>query len=122
MTEEFGSGIHIHGDARGDEYEWDFDISESGDLRTVSQIDELQKDLSFNTAINLQETLGGPLTPTKMNRIRSKVRQTMEDDDRISRIVSLDVSRVDGRANTVQVNTTLSTVEGLVELIFEVDR
>lgn len=122
MTEEFGSGIYIHGDAREDEYKWDFDISESGDLRTVSDIDELQKDLSFNTAINLQETLGGPLTPTKMNRIRSKVRQTMEDDGRINRIVSLDVSRVDGRTNTVQVNTTLSTFEGFVELIFEVDK
>lgn len=122
MTDRFGSGIHIHGDARGDEYEWDFDISESGDLRTVSGIDELQKDLAFRAAVNLEETLGGPLTPTKMNRIRSKVRQTMEDDDRISRIVSLDVSRVDGRANTIQVNTTLTTIDGRAELIFEVNR
>lgn len=122
MTEEFGSGIHIHGNARGDEYEWDFDINESGDLRTVSGADELQKDLSFRSAINLDDVFGGPITPTKMNRVRSKIRQTMEDEPRISRIVSLDVSRVDGRPNTIQVNTTLTTVEGVVDLVFEVDR
>jgi len=123
MSEDrFGSGIHIHGNARGGQYEWDFDISESGDIRTVSGLDELQKDIAFRAAVNLEDTIGGPLTPTKMNRIRSIIRSTIEEEDRVRRIIQLDVSRVDGRPNTVQVNSTLNTVEGTAELIFEVDK
>lgn len=120
MTDHFGSGIHLN-ESSSDGLSWDLDVDESGDIRTTSGLDELKKDLSFSLASRLEGILGNPLTPTTMNRIQAIVDDGISQDDRISRVIALDVQRVEGRPNTVQVQSQLNTTEGVVDLIFMID-
>lgn len=134
MTEHFGRGIYVVSTEDDSEFAWDLDTDESGDLRTVDNSeDELLKDVAFRSAINLSEdredeegetvpgVLGRPLTPTTMNRIRSTVKQTLQSEPRIRRIVSLDVREVPSNSNAVEVNAQVTANDTMVTLIFMVE-
>jgi len=117
MTERFGSGIHLNSNDNGG-FQWDLDIDESGDLRSSGGLDELQKDVSFRSAQALEDVIGQHLTPTAMNRVRSTIRDVLETEDRIERIVRMDVSRVRGQPNTVRVRADVNTESDVVSLVF----
>ena len=117
MTERFGSGIHLNSNDSGG-LQWDLDVDESGDLRSSSGLDELQKDVSFRSAEALEDVIGHHLTPTAMNRVRSTIRDVLETEDRIERIVRMDVSRVGGQPNTVRVRADVNTEFDVVSLVF----
>ena len=117
MTERFGSGIHLNSNDV-DGFDWDLDVDESGDLRSTSGLDELQKDVAFRSAQALEDVIGHHLTPTAMNRVRSTIRDVLETEDRIKRIVRMDVSRVGGQPNTVRVRADVNTESDVVSLVF----
>ena len=122
MTEQFGNGIYLENDIEeSGAYQWDLDIDESGDIRGARGIDELQKDVAFKSAQALEGLLGNQLTPTTINRIRATVQDVLEQEDRISRVVRLDVSPIDGSRNSVKVRSEVNTESGVIALVFEVD-
>ena len=118
MTERFGDGLYLVDSADEDQFQWDLDVDESGDLRSSGGLDELQKDVAFRSAQALEDVIGQHLTPTAMNRVRSTIRDVLETEDRIERIVRMDVSRVGGQPNTVRVRADVNTEFDVVSLVF----
>lgn len=119
MTERFGDGLYLvdSADEEG-EYQWDLDVDESGDIRGSSGLDELQKDVAFRAAQALEEVIGAQLTPTTMNRVRAVVQDVLQTEERIQRVVRMDVSRVRGQSNTVRVRADVNTEFEVVSLVF----
>lgn len=77
--ENLGSGLYL-------DQTLDFDPSTTGDLRTVSGSEELQKDLAFQLLIVLDEFIGPPLTPGTRAEIKSLTIDTITSDSRVDSI------------------------------------
>lgn len=71
-----GSGLYLDSDL-------DLGVGTTGDLRTVSGSEELQKDLAFQLLITLQEYIGPPLTPATRADIKSRTVDTILSDTRV---------------------------------------
>lgn len=74
--ENLGSGLYL-------DQNLDFDPNTTGDLRTVSGSEELQKDLAFQLLITLDEFIGPPLTPGTRADIKSRTVDTITSDSRV---------------------------------------
>ena len=74
-----GSGLYL-------DQTLDFDPSTTGDLRTVSGSEELQKDLAFQLLIVLSDYIGPPLTPGTRAEIKSRTVDTILSDIRVDSI------------------------------------
>lgn len=120
MAADFGSGIFLS--AQGDVPPlWDMEVTNSGDIRTVSGENELQKDIALSTTIRLSESVGSPITPVVLNRLRGRVFDALEDDDRIAEILEVEVQQIEGRQNEVEVAARVNAdVENTSDLVFEV--
>lgn len=125
MTEHYGAGVYLSGGTGLDDRDvWDLDVDESGDVRTVDGVDELRKDVAFRSARRIQEDgiIGTPLTPTTRNRLRSLIRETINNEPRLSRIVSMDCRcEIASNSNALKVDVQVTTNEEELDLIFEVD-
>lgn len=110
---EAGGGIFLAQD-------WDLEVDETGDIRTVEGVAELEKDLAFYTARVLRPVEGLPQNPQTRSVIQARIERAINTEPRVRSILSLDISYPDRQ--TVEVITTVSTVEGNQELVFEVDR
>lgn len=108
---EAGGGIYLTRD-------WDFEIGETGAIRTVTGIDELEKDLAFSSAIALDDVLGEPLTPSTKTTIRSTIQGIMNTDPRISQVRSLQVSYPN--QEEVQIRVEAQTTDADQPLVFEI--
>lgn len=77
--ENLGSGLYL-------DQTLDFDPNETGDLRTTSGSEELQKDLAFQLLIVLQDYIGPPLTPGTRSEIKSLTVDTITSDVRVDSV------------------------------------
>jgi hypothetical protein len=95
--ENLGSGLYLDSNL-------DFDPNETGDLRTVSGSEELQKDLAFQLIYVLQEYIGPPLEPAIRSEIKSKTVDTVLADERVDSIDrgSLTVRKPDKNSIVIQ--------------------
>jgi len=107
----FGSGIFLNED-------WDFEVDATGDLKSTSGLDELQKDVSFNLSRNIE--IGKRLDSSTQKSIQVTVRDVLVNESRIDSIRELEVRRVDS-ANKFEVIAEVDTItDETAELIFEV--
>ena len=93
-----GSGLYL-------DKSLDFDPNTTGDLRTVSGSDELQKDLAFQLLITLDEFIGPPLTPATRADIKDLTIDTILSDSRVDSIDrgSLTIGKPDRHSIRLQV-------------------
>ena len=107
----FGSGIFLNED-------WDFEVDVTGDLKSTSGPDELQKDVSFNVARNVE--IGKRLDSSTQKKIQVTVRDVLVNEYRIESIRELDVRRVDS-SNKFEIIAEVDTItDETPELVFEV--
>jgi hypothetical protein len=74
--ENLGSGLYL-------DQSLDLGVGSTGDLRTVSGGEELQKDLAFQLIIILSDLKGQPLTPDTRAEIKSLTLDTILSDSRV---------------------------------------
>lgn len=116
MSEELGSGIAL-------DEQFDMSIDSTGDIETVQGADELQKDLSFQLAISLQDVLGETQSSSVETIVRDIVVKVANADSRVQRVDEdrLDVS-IEDNGRTVQIDMMVLTESGEeFGLVFEVD-
>lgn len=114
MVDAFGSGIYL--DER-----LDFAVNTAGDLRTVSGIDELEKDLSIQMIAGLRQYLGQPPTSNLDAKIFNTASNIALADTRVAS-VNTDQSSVsfNQTRDEMILNLVVRTVDGEQELVFEV--
>lgn len=78
---DFGTGIYL-------DEQLDFVVSPTGDLKTKTGADELQKDLSYNMILNLQQYLGQPPSGNLEEKVAGTARRVAEADTRIDSVLS----------------------------------
>lgn len=114
MSTEYGSGIYLTQNL-------DFEINTTGDLRASFGIDELEKDLAYNSIDELKEIPGRRKTQQTISIVKSRVEQLALADPRVSNVIGeIDVFYPDARDETIEVSVTVDTVEGEQELVFPV--
>jgi hypothetical protein len=114
---DFGGGIYLT-DNSDIPPNWDLDIDKSGDVRTSVGEEELQKDISYATAVDVSSQVGNKLEPVVLRRIKALVRGVFNDDDRINNVLLIDVNEAD--TNTVEVAARVRSTDEDIELVFEV--
>lgn len=119
MTERFGGGIYLTNNA-DDPPNWDFQVDESGDIRTVRGQDELHKDVAYGTAIRVGFLIGERATPETRNKIKQRVRTTLNQESRVDSITSISVRDAD--TDKIEVVVIARANEDEVEFVFEVDK
>jgi hypothetical protein len=108
---DFGAGPKLTQD-------WDFEIDETGDIRSVSGLDELGKDLAFASSILLEVKRGLPQSPETNKKIESQARSIALADVRIDRVEYVEVTTADN--NTAEIVMVVVTDNEQQELVFEV--
>lgn len=120
MPTDFGSGIYLSTQADTPPA-WDMEVTNSGDIKTVSGSQELEKDVSLSTTIRIGEEIGSHITPVVRNRIRARVLDALEDDVRINSVLLLEVNEVPNQTDLLEVVAQVNAVEDEdIELVFEV--
>lgn len=102
MSENFGSGIYLDED-------FDFSVDETGDTRSTSGTNELEKDLSVNLAITLDQFIGAPLTGNTETKASDRTIRTVLADDRVRNVVNDSVS-VSSDENLRKIDVELSVI------------
>lgn len=109
MVQELGSGIAL-------DEEWDFSINATGDLEATQGVDELEKDLAFFTATELQERIGRPISKNALKKVEITVGQIASDDPRVEEVQEVNASKTENEGD-YRVELVVRTVEGVVENI-----
>lgn len=116
MIENLGSGIKLTSD-------WDFEVDPTGDLATVSGTEELAKDASMLTAIQLEDALGEPISMLQTNSLKSvevSVERLLRQDPRVSDVASV-TARPSDAEDTITVDVQVVTdADQDYNLVFEV--
>lgn len=100
----------------------DFEIDETGDIRSSSGMEELQKDLSFQMMIALSQFIGENPTPELNVEVRRKVYRVAVSDERIS---SVDRKKINvewyNHSQELTVSVPVTTTENATyEMVFGV--
>lgn len=117
MSDEYGGGIYLSSE-NDIGPKWDMKIDNSGDIKTVTGEAELQKDVAYSTTIRVLPELGGRIEPVVLNRIEARIRDALEDEDRINNILIIDVTDIGN--DTVQIVSQVNADNETIELVFEV--
>jgi len=114
MADEFGSGIFL-------DDQFDFSVNSTGDLKTRSGLDELQKDLAFNMVINLNQYRGQPPTGNLKEKVAATAKSVAEADSRIDFVLSgqTQVSFSDNREQ-ITLKMTAQVEDTQQSLIFDI--
>lgn len=107
---DFGAGPKLTQDL-------DFEITNTGDIETVSGVRELEKDLSLQSIIELENVGGMRSTPQNKARIRSRVRNILSRDPRVLAVPTVNVTFVPAR-DSVEIISRVLTDNGDQELVF----
>jgi hypothetical protein len=84
--EAFGSGIELTQDL-------DLAIDNTGDIGFESGIDELGKDLAFQTKRRLNVRIGHKITNTEKEITKLKATRIIQEDERISSVEDVEVGQ-----------------------------
>lgn len=109
---DFGAGVFLTQDL-------DFEVTNTGDIRTTRGTSELEKDMAIQSIVGLTEFGGRKQTPQTRARLRARVTDILIADPRINDVVSVDV-RFKHSTDTVILTTGVRTDSGEQELVFEV--
>lgn len=114
MVEELGAGIHL-------DEQFDFAVDPTGDLKTESGVDELQKDLAFQMAISLGEYVGHPPTGNLEAKIVGRAKRVAEADDRVSSVRD-DLTEVSfgPKRESISLKIDVITEDGQQDLVFNI--
>lgn len=115
---DFGSGVYLHPVDGSAQYDWDFDVDETGDIRTTSDLDELMKDVAFSTARAIQQEIGGPIRPVTLNRIDAIVTAVLEAEPRIDEVIRVEIEENARDPDRVDIQGLVNTDNGTQELVF----
>lgn len=115
MTENLGSGVRLDKD-------FDISIDRTGDVETVSGLNELEKDLSMQMAFSLNQFVGAPPSDDTRSSAKRVVAQVLNADERIQRIVtgSITVEWSGPKRRQIDVGATVVASEQEQELVFRV--
>lgn len=115
---DFGGGIYLS--TQSDiPPEWDMMTDSSGDVKTSLYNTELEKDVAFFTSVEVEPELGQPIRPITMNRIKARVEDALDAEDRIDDILFIEVNEIG--QNTVEVLAEVRANDENIELVFEVE-
>lgn len=114
MAERFGTGIHL-------DEQLDFSVDPSGDLQAERGLDELQKDLSFQMIVNLQQFIGQPPSGNIEAKVINIAAKIALADSRVSSVDRENSSVTLGPLREkITIDLIVRTVDGERELIFNV--
>lgn len=109
---DFGAGIFLTED-------FDFEVTNTGDIRASRGVAELEKDLSVQSIIRLQSIHGIRETPQEKARLRARVREILTDDPRIDTVSDITISFIWDN-DTVEISTSAISDNSQQELVFEI--
>lgn len=109
---DFGSGPFLSRNL-------DFEVTSTGDIRTVNGTEELEKDIALQSLIRLQDIIGSRQTPRTRAVIRSRVNEILVVDPRIEEVLNTTVRFVQGK-DSAEVVTTVVSDNSEQELVFNV--
>lgn len=109
---ELGASVDLNED-------WDFEVAASGDLETAVGLAELEKDVSFNVARNLDDTLGRRVDTATEKRIAIIVEDEMNTESRISAVNDVTVNQI-ADSNSFEIVADINAEGDSFELVFEV--
>jgi hypothetical protein len=114
MSDLFGDGIHL-------DEQFDFAVGTTGDLKSESGTDELQKDLAFQMVISLDKYIGQHPSGNLNEKVAGTARRVAEIDSRVNFV---DTRKTEVSFSTDRQEITLKlfvkTDTGEKELIFDV--
>jgi hypothetical protein len=108
-----GAGLYL-------DSKFDLNVAQTGDLRSSSGSEELEKDLAFQLKIVLDDIVGQPLTPDVRAEIISLTIDTITSDLRVQTLdrSSITVTRV--RSDALFVEALVETKSGEQELVLSI--
>lgn len=109
---DFGSGIFLTQD-------FDFEVTNTGDIRTESGVDELEKDIALQMIKEKDDLIGLPQYPNTSARISSQTREILNADPRVSQVVSVNVKFITS-LNEAEITSSVTTDNGEQELVFNI--
>lgn len=86
--EPFGSGPAL-------DENFDFIVNTVGDIKDADGLNELEKDLAFVSAFQLEDYIGKPLTPTIRQEIENTLTQIFDAEPRIDAVRDMSVEQVE---------------------------
>lgn len=105
MTTEYGGGIFLTS-------ELDFELNETGDIRTVRGIDELEKDIAFQTIQALDEFIGRPKTRRTKSIIETRIKRIIQLEPRVDeRTSEISLRYPETKPNTIEVTVSVRTTQ-----------
>ncbi len=114
MSENLGSGVFL--DER-----FDFSVDPTGDLKSTSGLNELQKDLAFQMVINLEQFIGQPPTGNLQEKVAGTAKRVAEADSRVRYVLEGDTEVIfsDDREE-ITLKMTAQTRDEQQNLIFDI--
>lgn len=109
--EAYGAGIGL------DEV-WSIEVDKGGDVATVDGVDELGKDLAYQSARVLHGEIGKHLTQETLRDIEIRVKRQAKADPRVESIESIEARDEDG---DVIVEMSVVAEDGEQDLVFSVN-
>jgi hypothetical protein len=111
---DFGAGPYLTQDL-------DWEVTNTGDIRTTQGTQELQKDIALFAIAALQPILGQPESTETRGRMTAIVNDILNADPRVDKVVNVNV-RFIGSRNEAEVVADVITDNSEQQLVFEVDR
>jgi len=108
-----GSGLYL-------DTNFDLDVGQTGDLRSVNGVDELQKDLAFQLTILLDNFIGQPLSPETEAQIKSITIDTLSSDNRVGQVDRSSITVRKPDRNTIAIQAPVIADNERRELVFEI--
>lgn len=111
---ELGSSPYLTSD-------FDFEVDETGKIRTTSGLPELQKDVSYFLTANLEDELGRRLDNSSLKRAEVVARDVLNADPRIETVIGVTARDTERQEDRIEVISEVNVDTGPQELVFEVN-
>lgn len=98
----------------------DFDVTSTGDIRTEQDLDELEKDLAFQTIVNVQDLIGRAMTQNYQSKLKFHVRDALINDPRVVQITNLQLNFLPSQDEVEVVASIVTDDQEEHELVFPV--
>lgn len=114
MSDDYGSGVHL-------DQNLDLGVGETGDLKSDSGENELQKDLAFQMILGLDQYIGQPPSGNLPSKVAGTAKTIAERDERIDFVKAgeTEVSFTDDR-RTIELSMVVQADNEEVDLVFDI--
>lgn len=114
VEKQLGSGIAL-------DQNFDFEIDATGDLNSVSGVEELNKDLALRLTIFLDEFRGQILTNEVKSEIKNRVINVLLSDQRVVNVNEASIQIKEVTRNEIAIKAPYKATTGQTELIFTLE-